>query len=134
MLRRPPRSTRTDTLFPYTTLFRSDGDEQSTGRHHRLAVAVLAGHFHADRQPRVFLDPVLGNQASVVARAAGDDVQAAGSLQQRTAVDAEDVRQHAVRTDARPQIGRESTRERGGPHVLLPVVAVRLKKKNNTTK
>src|SRR3546814_10907863 len=26
MIRRPPRSTRTDTLFPYTTLFRSDGD------------------------------------------------------------------------------------------------------------
>src|SRR3546814_8794014 len=25
MLRRPPRSTRTDTLFPYTTLFRSGG-------------------------------------------------------------------------------------------------------------
>src|SRR3546814_9450201 len=29
MIRRPPRSTRTDTLFPYTTLFRSVG----TGRH-----------------------------------------------------------------------------------------------------
>src|SRR3546814_14292057 len=29
MIRRPPRSTRTDTLFPYTTLFRSDrGDRQ----------------------------------------------------------------------------------------------------------
>src|SRR3546814_3050752 len=32
MIRRPPRSTRTDTLFPYTTLFRSitglDYDEQ----------------------------------------------------------------------------------------------------------
>src|SRR3546814_4905127 len=26
MIRRPPRSTRTDTLFPYTTLFRSGGD------------------------------------------------------------------------------------------------------------
>src|SRR3546814_15411518 len=25
MIRRPPRSTRTDTLFPYTTLFRSIG-------------------------------------------------------------------------------------------------------------
>src|SRR3546814_18937695 len=25
MIRRPPRSTRTDTLFPYTTLFRADG-------------------------------------------------------------------------------------------------------------
>src|SRR3546814_5216089 len=27
MLRRPPRSTRTDTLFPYTTLFRSGNDD-----------------------------------------------------------------------------------------------------------
>src|SRR3546814_11146909 len=26
MIRRPPRSTRTDTLFPYTTLFRSLAD------------------------------------------------------------------------------------------------------------
>src|SRR3546814_1989156 len=30
MIRRPPRSTRTDTLFPYTTLFRS-----RDGGHHR---------------------------------------------------------------------------------------------------
>src|SRR3546814_8053129 len=29
MLRRPPRSTRTDTLFPYTTLFRSAGKSDS---------------------------------------------------------------------------------------------------------
>src|SRR3546814_20140035 len=29
MIRRPPRSTRTDTLFPYTTLFRSLGCQQS---------------------------------------------------------------------------------------------------------
>src|SRR3546814_2833541 len=28
MIRRPPRSTRTDTLFPYTTLFRSDHDDE----------------------------------------------------------------------------------------------------------
>src|SRR3546814_3485062 len=28
MIRRPPRSTRTDTRFPYTTLFRSVGDRQ----------------------------------------------------------------------------------------------------------
>src|SRR3546814_9988777 len=27
MIRRPPRSTRTDTLFPYTTLFRSERDD-----------------------------------------------------------------------------------------------------------
>src|SRR3546814_9873450 len=30
MIRRPPRSTRTDTLFPYTTLFRSPADEAKT--------------------------------------------------------------------------------------------------------
>src|SRR3546814_6926496 len=30
MLRRPPRSTRTDTLFPYTTLFRSYPTTRST--------------------------------------------------------------------------------------------------------
>src|SRR3546814_816001 len=29
MIRRPPRSTRTDTLFPYTTLFRSMPDQQT---------------------------------------------------------------------------------------------------------
>src|SRR3546814_14066101 len=35
MIRRPPRSTRTDTLFPYTTLFRSNADDQ-------MALAALA--------------------------------------------------------------------------------------------
>src|SRR3546814_7896840 len=36
MIRRPPRSTRTDTLFPYTTLFRSlglDGPYHTLGSH-----------------------------------------------------------------------------------------------------
>src|SRR3546814_14310157 len=36
MIRRPPRSTRTDTLFPYTTLFRSERDAVAHLRH-RLA-------------------------------------------------------------------------------------------------
>src|SRR3546814_4655432 len=31
MIRRPPRSTRTDTLFPYTTLFRSPGESREVG-------------------------------------------------------------------------------------------------------
>src|SRR3546814_16142559 len=31
MIRRPPRSTRTDTLFPYTTLFRSESAPSVTG-------------------------------------------------------------------------------------------------------
>src|SRR3546814_14222006 len=32
MIRRPPRSTRTDTLFPYTTLFRSKGEHGGRGQ------------------------------------------------------------------------------------------------------
>src|SRR3546814_13502330 len=31
MIRRPPRSTRTDTLFPYTTLFRSEQPDADRG-------------------------------------------------------------------------------------------------------
>src|SRR3546814_9146607 len=33
MIRRPPRSTRTDTLFPYTTLFRSGSAASAFRRH-----------------------------------------------------------------------------------------------------
>src|SRR3546814_3258352 len=40
MIRRPPRSTRTDTLFPYTTLFRS---HQLDGRPHPQVVHAEAG-------------------------------------------------------------------------------------------
>src|SRR3546814_10336079 len=41
---RPPISTRTDTLVPYTTLFRSHGDL------HRQERIVAAGHRHCDLQ------------------------------------------------------------------------------------
>src|SRR3546814_17216181 len=42
MIRRPPRSTRTDTLFPYTTLFRSDraGDVERQRKHYRALFAM----------------------------------------------------------------------------------------------
>src|SRR3546814_2298054 len=40
MIRRPPRSTRTDTLFPYTTLFRSLRAGTGPARH-RLRLAGL---------------------------------------------------------------------------------------------
>src|SRR3546814_9896170 len=38
MIRRPPRSTRTDTLFPYTTLFRSPGAENDQTHARRRAL------------------------------------------------------------------------------------------------
>src|SRR3546814_8263232 len=42
MIRRPPRSTRTDTLFPCTTLFRSDPVQAGDGA--LVAGTVFAGH------------------------------------------------------------------------------------------
>src|SRR3546814_17029903 len=48
MIRRPPRSTRTDTLFPYTTLFRSPLGFQDQGY-----VACFADF--ADRSEKLFL-------------------------------------------------------------------------------
>src|SRR3546814_21134074 len=43
MIRRPPRSTRTDTLFPYTTLFRSRGfGQRIVGERPRDALAPAA--------------------------------------------------------------------------------------------
>src|SRR3546814_14387354 len=46
MIRRPPRSTRTDTLFPYTTLFRSAGLKTTfLARKVRLNVAAFGYGF-----------------------------------------------------------------------------------------
>src|SRR3546814_5478368 len=49
MIRRPPRSTRTETLFPYTTLFRA---HQKEGHHQRCAQAEPAPG-RADRQRHI---------------------------------------------------------------------------------
>src|SRR3546814_10851474 len=48
MIRRPPRSTRTDTLFPYTTLFRSASGslfESASKIPHALCHYNIDGHF-----------------------------------------------------------------------------------------
>src|SRR3546814_12757882 len=42
MIRRPPRSTRTDTLLPYTTLFRSEAFSRLTGLDSRLLAMMAA--------------------------------------------------------------------------------------------
>src|SRR3546814_10403022 len=44
MIRRPPRSTRTDTLFPYTTLFRSRWLHRGTGATDNEKIQAGAGY------------------------------------------------------------------------------------------
>src|SRR3546814_15324807 len=121
MIRRPPRSTRTDTLFPYTTLFRS----------HRLGVAlveVVAVALHRALQG-VDHRPVEGMALAVAAEA----VQAADRERHRRLVErpgmqvqhllldpmeaeAGDPRGHAREEPgdqrAAEEIGRASCRER----------------------
>src|SRR3546814_11654686 len=49
MIRRPPRSTRTDTLFPYTTLFRSAVDPDATVARLHVETAETTGRERAVR-------------------------------------------------------------------------------------
>src|SRR3546814_5283366 len=48
MIRRPPRSTRTDTLFPYTTLFRSPRPR----RERPLVPKMIDHHHHGSQKPQ----------------------------------------------------------------------------------
>src|SRR3546814_7228047 len=57
MIRRPPISTRTDTLFPYTTLFRSDvyGVEYATERARDIDAVEIDADAGIDRGEEVVL-------------------------------------------------------------------------------
>src|SRR3546814_15014295 len=58
MIRRPPRSTRTDTLFPYTTLFRS---VQRRGR--QLVAAAVARQEHQPLAVQLAAQQRIGGRA-----------------------------------------------------------------------
>src|SRR3546814_3516819 len=48
MIRRPPRYTRTDTLFPYTTLFRSAGAAEASSATTQFSQALASGVLRGD--------------------------------------------------------------------------------------
>src|SRR3546814_15779432 len=116
MIRRPPRSTRTDTLFPYTTLFRSIGRHIEAMRALRCAV---------EQQPL-------------------PEESAHGSFVPPTIIEIDDIAQlrrgvfgpvlHVIRfpragLDAPVEIGRASFRERVCQSVCISVCAGSLTKK-----
>src|SRR3546814_4760195 len=59
MIRRPPRSTRTDTLFPYTTLFRSNVLHTSgvleIAEHKAIKIAETRNNFYALLGPELVM-------------------------------------------------------------------------------
>src|SRR3546814_13573749 len=55
MIRRPPRSTRTDTLFPYTTLFRSKDAVEDLGAKFERTPIGTGPFMFAEYQPQQFV-------------------------------------------------------------------------------
>src|SRR3546814_20298577 len=118
MIRRPPRSTRTDTLLPYTTLFRSraqrrrrqphrprrDADRHGDDPHKPL---LLVSQRALDEHERAFDAGGMRSEATARRR----DLSALDALAER-------VRPVTLTREQRlpvlPEIGRASCRERGG--------------------
>src|SRR3546814_19205345 len=120
MIRRPPSSTRPDTLFPYTTLFRSDGLA-----HHR---AIALSGIRESQERRLYVHQLAGR-----GRHGGDGDPRYDAIHSPAP-------RHGVhrpgRLDGQLQIGRASYRERVWPYAEIPVVAGTLnnKKQHKTQK
>src|SRR3546814_19300668 len=121
MIRRPPRSTRTDTLFPYTTLFRSDDlvalvprdrgrfgispegiaarDRNRGQNRHAGHIGILAGALHLSQNEEGTIFQHLSADARVLDHVALAQVVG-------------DQRLKLLRRFS--EIGRASARERGG--------------------
>src|SRR3546814_5252473 len=81
MIRRPPRSTRTDTLFPYTTLFRSHPAPDALPR--LLRDVPQRDQEHLDRRGGGFLDGHARSQYEDVRRRPPPDPAPGGVLRHR---------------------------------------------------
>src|SRR3546814_19013895 len=101
MTRRPPRSTRTDTLFPYTTLFRSHGPDAGRQPPTRGAPGAVPSCPPRRRRDIEIHAPATGCAAQPVSCEPGG---AAGA-------------QPPPPCPAHHQIGRASCRERVCPYV-----------------
>src|SRR3546814_19248419 len=106
MIRRPPRSTRTDTLFPYTTLFRSV----------RLGIAR-----EQQAARRVAVEPMHGKRPALEAEAQAVEMilQAEGAIARR--VDRQAVRlvdDEGLAIEEQDKVGQEHRRAIGEAAIL----------------
>src|SRR3546814_14477106 len=122
MIRRPPRSTRTDTLFPYTTLFRSNQDKKVEDTTLALPAQIERKYLRVgddlfrsgrDEKPdmsikgqdgiRINKDHAIGDAVAIAKHNGWQSIRVHGSADFKKAVYLE--------------IGRESCRERGCQYV-----------------
>src|SRR3546814_9156733 len=103
MIRRPPRSTRTDTLFPYTTLFRSvrslRGFERVIGIAHRPAPVGIGPAERFGHQPLEQGASHRLRNSKPVAQCARDAIEAFGVFSGR-AEDVTGLKQYTEAADA----------------------------------
>src|SRR3546814_16860048 len=108
MIRRPPRSTRTDTLFPYTTLFRSKGTEEIGLK--GTAIKGDGGNYPPTKLD--YLRPV-----SARALRQPNTAAPAGRTHQRTPHTAPTCQQATAASPSAPEIGRAAGSARVGQYV-----------------
>src|SRR3546814_17446678 len=119
MRRRPPTSTRPDTLFPYTTLFRSRRSSYISCNDARDLVRVERA-----KVAQGFADADRVNGEAVALGGGNEHADARG------AVELGHYQPRDPRNLAKHALGRTSCRERVCPYVVTSVVAAALKKKN----
>src|SRR3546814_16463715 len=126
MIRRPPRSTRTDTLFPYTTLFRSGRAAGRDGRSQLARRRLLLCRFPR-RGPRGRADG--GAYHLSVGSRADRQIRAQAPGTARKTKGSQDLWVRRRFSGRRLKIERGARRERGGRSVEISGVAVCLRKK-----
>src|SRR3546814_13949240 len=113
MIRRPPRSTRTDTLFPYTSLFRSANQKEAN---RRAAITTIA---NSARPVSFRTDCMLGSlqlETRREPRPGKADQPAAGSSRAAGVTGEESFADRGPAPERR-EIGRAWCRERGCQYV-----------------
>src|SRR3546814_19302257 len=123
MIRRPPRSTRTDTLFPYTTLFRSSGGCFEVGRLAALVEDLDAPPLHGD-QPCVgqaMQDARQGFRLDAQLR--GEQALGQVEVDHTPTCRLQFLEQETPTAQAAIAIGRKSGRDRVVEYVEIAVVA-----------
>src|SRR3546814_11474605 len=122
MIRRPPRSTRTDTLFPYTTLFRSEL---------RGAAAISRPVIATAKGAAAALGLAAEQRTQAIVEIAPDFVQVGWAV--ALIRPARRFGAVIVATSPTRKIGRAACRERVWQYVSIAVVAVHVKKNTRQT-
>src|SRR3546814_1642253 len=91
MIRRPPRSTRTDTLFPYTTLFRSWSNALNEGAMQLREILDLDAMLTKDPAPESLSDDEDGDDNGEISeKTAGPSYKEEEDVEEESSDDEED--------------------------------------------